>query len=113
MSKEASNSVPGQGSDAPALFEVPPVPAVPAAARGAARVKRPDRRQGHIVTCSLDAMLAEDHQARAVWDYVEGLDLSCLYDPIRSVEGSAGRDAIDPRILMALWLQATLDAVGS
>jgi transposase len=62
---------------------------------------------------SLDALLPDDHQARVVWEYVEGLDLSCLYDAIRAVEGRAGRDAIDPRILMALWLYATLDGVGA
>jgi transposase len=64
-------------------------------------------------TVSLDAMLAEDHQARVVWEYIEGLDLACLYEPIRAVEGRCGRDAIDPRILMGLWLYATLDGVGS
>jgi len=64
-------------------------------------------------TSSLDSLLAEDHQARVVWEYVEGLDLTCLYDSIRAVEGRAGRDPIDPRILMALWLQATLDGVGA
>jgi transposase len=66
-----------------------------------------------MLTSSLDAMLAEDHQARVVWEYVEGLDLTCLYDSIRAVEGHAGRDPIDPRILMALWLYATLDGVGA
>jgi transposase len=64
-------------------------------------------------TSSLDAMLAEDHQARVVWEYVEGLDLTCLYDSIRAVEGRPGRDPIDPQILMALWLYATLDGVGA
>jgi transposase len=29
------------------------------------------------------------------------------------LEGGAGRTAIDPRILLALWLYATLDGVGS
>jgi len=48
-----------------------------------------------------------------VWEYVEGLDLSALYAPIRSVQGTAGRDAADPKILLALWLYATLDGVGS
>jgi transposase len=62
---------------------------------------------------SLEAMLAEDHQARVVWEYVEGLDLGCLYESIRAVQGHCGRDAIDPRILMALWLYATLDGVGA
>jgi transposase len=64
-------------------------------------------------TVALDALLPEDHQARLVWQYVEGLDLSPLYEQIRAVEGWAGRDAIDPKILMALWLYATLDGVGS
>ena len=66
-----------------------------------------------MLESSLDAMLAEDHQARVVWEYVEGLDLMCLYDSIRAVEGRPGRDPIDPRILMALWLYATLDGVGA
>lgn len=62
---------------------------------------------------SLDQMLADDHPARLVWAYVESLDLSSLYARIRAVEGGAGRDPIDPRILMALWLWATIDGVGS
>ena len=32
---------------------------------------------------------------------------------IGSVEGGSGRPAIDPQILMALWLYATVDGVGS
>jgi transposase len=80
---------------------------------GAARVQRPDRRQMRMQMYSLEALLPEDHPARVVWEYVEGLDLSCLYEAIRAVEGRCGRDAIDPGILMALWLYATLDGVGS
>ena len=41
------------------------------------------------------------------------LDLSSLYNLIKSVEGNAGRPPIDPKILMALWLYATIDGVGS
>jgi transposase len=41
------------------------------------------------------------------------MDLSPLYEAIRSVEGRAGRPPIDPAILMALWLYATIDGVGS
>jgi len=91
----------------------PPAGPPPEAGGGAARVQRPDRRQMRMQMYSLEGMLPEDHQARVVWEYVEGLDLTCLYDSIRAVEGRAGRDAIDPRILMALWLYATLDGIGS
>jgi transposase len=64
-------------------------------------------------TFSLDSLLPENHQARAVWEFVSGMDLTPLHQSIRAVEGRPGRDAMDPRILMALWLYATLDAVGS
>jgi transposase len=62
---------------------------------------------------SLDSLLGDDHRARVVWEYVQGLDLAPLYEDIRSVEGRAGRDATDPGILLALWLYATLEGVGS
>jgi transposase len=61
----------------------------------------------------LNELLPEDHRARQVWEYVEALDLSSLYDVIASVEGRAGRPGIDPAILMTLWLYATLEDVGS
>jgi len=80
---------------------------------GRARVKRAQRDQVEMQVASLDSLLPEDHRARVVWEYVEGLDLGALYEPIRSVEGRAGRDAIDPKILLALWLYATLEGVGA
>jgi transposase len=58
-------------------------------------------------------MIPADHRVRSVWAYVEGLDLSALYQKIRAVEGHVGRDAVDPRILMALWLFATIEGIGS
>jgi transposase len=61
----------------------------------------------------LDRLLPDDHRARLVWDYVVGLDLTPLYARIAAVEGHAGAPATDPRLLLALWLQATLDGVGS
>jgi transposase len=51
--------------------------------------------------------------ARQVWAYVEGLDLSVFYKQVRTTVRSSGRSAIDPAILMSLWLYATLDGVGS
>ena len=80
---------------------------------GRARVQSAERQQVVMQMASLDSLLVEDHRARLVWEYVRGLDLTALYARIRAVEGRAGREAIDPRILMALWLYATLDGVGS
>jgi transposase len=61
----------------------------------------------------LEDLLTCDHQARVVWQFVQGLDLTALYAGIRAVEGGPGRPALDPRILVALWLYATLEGVGS
>lgn len=78
-----------------------------------ARVKRPQREQMEIRSASLNQLISPDHRVRAVWDYVVGLDLSPLYKNIRAVQGQPGRDAVDPRILMTLWMYATIEAVGS
>lgn len=78
-----------------------------------ARVVEANRAQMRLVPLDLESMLPEDHQARAVWAFVERLDLGEFYKRIQSREGSAGRPAIDPRILLALWIEATLDGVGS
>src|SRR5205823_4402772 len=49
----------------------------------------------------------------AVWSYVEGSDLTFLYDRIRARGSVAGRPPIDPRLLVALWLYATLSGFSS
>ncbi len=81
--------------------------------RGRPRLKRPDRLQIAWRPSSLDELVAEDHLVRVIWDFVEQLDLSPLYARIAAVEGHPGQSAIDPKILMALWLYATSQGVGS
>lgn len=83
------------------------------AQRGQARTKRPERTQVEMQLLSLDQWLDAEHRVRVVWQYVDGLDLSELYESIQAVEGNVGRDAIDPRILFALWLFATLEGITS
>lgn len=77
------------------------------------RLRRADRHQVELRPLHLDALLAEDHQARGVWEYVEGLNLGPLHQAIRAVEGAPGHPPIDPKIMLALWIYATLDGVGS
>src|SRR5882762_6959012 len=77
------------------------------------RVNRADRRQPRWDLVDLDSQLAEDHRARAVWEFVSGLNLSAFYARIKARGEIAGRPATDPKILLALWLYATLEGVGS
>jgi len=78
-----------------------------------ARVVEVNRAQMRLVAMDLESLLPADHQARAVWTFVDRLDLGEFYARIRSREGKAGRPATDPQIFLALWIYATLDGVGS
>lgn len=78
-----------------------------------ARTLQANRAQLRFVPLDLEGMLGEEHPVRAVWAYVERLDLEAFYAAIRSREGSAGRPAVDPQIYLALWIYATLEGVGS
>jgi transposase len=80
---------------------------------GKARVREPNRLQVELRASDLESLLPEDHRARLVWGYVERQDLSKLIEAIKARGSNAGRAAIDPRVLFALWLHATLDGVGS
>lgn len=80
---------------------------------GNARFIRADRAQLQWDMLDLDSLLPVDHRARIVWGFVESLDLSALYDGIGAREGEAGRPPPDPAVLMALWLYATIEGVGS
>src|SRR3989304_1041898 len=78
------------------------------AVKAPARVVMPNRNQLEFRASDLESLLPEGHRARVVWGFVARCDLSALYDGIKSGEGTAGRDAIAPEILLALWLYATL-----
>lgn len=78
-----------------------------------ARVKRPERKQIEWMSASLDQLIPADHRVRIVWCYVDSLDFTPLYHQIHAVEGQPGRDATDPKILMALWMFAMIEGVSS
>src|SRR5262245_6936915 len=80
---------------------------------GSPRLVRPNRAQMEMRAVDLESLLPMDHSARAVWDFVEALDLKPLEAKVQAVEGRAGRSATDPRIDLALWLYATVEGVGS
>ena len=81
--------------------------------RDKARVVEANRAQIRLVALDLEGAVGEDHPVRAVWAFVERLGMDEFYERIRSREGTAGRPAIDPRILLALWIYATVEGVGS
>jgi transposase len=81
--------------------------------RGRARLLEPDRTQAVWDVRALDGLLVRWHPARTVWKFVTGLDLTALKEEVRAVEGRAGRPAIDPAVLLALWLYGLSNDVRS
>ena len=77
------------------------------------RLRKAERRQVKLRAICLDDLIPADHRVRMVWRFVEGLDLSQLLAEIKAVEGQAGHPPADPRIMVALWLYATTEGVGS
>jgi transposase len=79
----------------------------------AARLRRPERSQVIMKMECPDDLIPADHPARRVWAVVESLDLSAFCRPIKARAGVCGRDATDPRLLVALWLYACVRGIGS
>src|SRR6266545_1754852 len=80
---------------------------------GRPRMREPVRDQIELRAMDIDSLIGSDHPARVIWGYVERLDLRALEDAIKAREGTPGGPAIAPRLLLALWLYATSDGVGS
>ncbi len=77
------------------------------------RVVRPKREQLQWAAVDLESLLPQDHRARAIWGFLEELDLSPFYKSIKAVVDGPGRPTTDPQVLLALWLLATVEGIGS
>jgi transposase len=85
----------------------------PGDSKRGARLREANRAQVTWGRIDLDAQLPCDHTARAIWLVIERLDLSALYRQIAARDEVAGTPAIDPKILLALWVFATSEGEGS
>jgi transposase len=96
------------------LFDFLPEQAAPERVGGGLpRLRFAERMQTRWRPVSLDGLLPDDHRVRLVWSFVEGLDLTALLATIKAVDGRPGHPPADPRILLALWLYATVEGIGS
>ncbi len=95
------------------LFEDLPEVPVMAKAVGAARLREPVRDQIELRAVDLEALIGADHAARTIWAYVENLDLGALEETVRARAHTPGQAPVSPRLLLALWLYATSEGVGS
>ena len=77
------------------------------------RVKPIDRSQTMFQVIDVEQLIEPDHPARAIWEFVGRLDLTRFYEVIRAVEGGAGRQAWDPRLLISIWVYAYSRGISS
>src|ERR1700682_1972318 len=72
-----------------------------------------NRQQMSWRAVELERLIGEDHRARAIWTLVGRLDLKRFYDGIESSVEEGGRPAIDPQLLISLWVYAYSEGIGS
>lgn len=77
------------------------------------RLRVVDRSQVSMQCISPEDLVGQDHPVRRIWAVVDRLDLSQFYEPIVAREATPGRNATDPKLLIALWLYAATRGVGS
>lgn len=88
-------------------------PQVEGDARGAPRFREPRRDQIELRAMDLDSLVPVQHLARVIWQIVTKADLRELEDQVKAREHTSGGPATSPRLLMALWLYAACEGVGS
>jgi transposase len=77
------------------------------------RVVTAERGQLRWQTVDLEAAVPPEHRVRVIWATVDQLDLTAFYDEIAARGSDPGRPAIDPKILLTLWLYAISEGIGS
>jgi len=77
------------------------------------RLRKANRHDVVRVPARLEDLISQDHLARLIWEVVGRLDLSAFHAQIKVCEGESGAPAIDPKILITLWLYAISQGVSS
>jgi transposase len=72
-----------------------------------------DRQQVVLEPLDVELLIPPSHPARNIWDLLGGMDLSGLSAGIKSTRGHAGRSAWDPRVLIAIRIDAYSRGISS
>lgn len=78
-----------------------------------ARLKRIDREQSYWGQVDIENLIGQDHVARAIWELSGTLDLAAFLESNKSVEGRAGAERTDPRLLVSVWVYGFTLGIGS
>ena len=81
--------------------------------RSGARLLVPQRQQIVLLPLVLDEAVPAAHVVRAIWKVVESMNCDKLYARVGSRKGTAGAPAIDPRLMIALWVAGVAAGINS
>src|SRR6266850_364968 len=76
-------------------------------------IRHVNRQQMSWRAVDVEHLISEDHPARAISTLVGRLNLSAFYQAIESSTEEGGRPAIDPQLLISLWVYAYSQGIGS
>src|ERR1700694_2232449 len=76
-------------------------------------IRHVNRQQMSWRAVDVEQLISEYHLARAIWTLVGRLDLRRFYQNIESSAEEGGRPAIDPQLLISLWVYAYSQGIGS
>jgi transposase len=72
-----------------------------------------NRQQMSWRAVDVQKLISEAHPARAIGALVGRLNLRAFYQAIESSAEEGGRPAIDPQLLISLWIYAYRQGIGS
>ncbi|MGC2663962.1 MAG: transposase, partial [Candidatus Acidiferrales bacterium] len=76
-------------------------------------IRHVNRQQMSWRAVDVEHLISEDHPARAIWTLVGRLNLSAFYQAIENSTEEGGRPAIDPQLLISMWVYAYSQGIGS
>lgn len=68
------------------------------------RYQRVDRTQMFFRATDVESLIAFDHPARAIWGFLDRVDLGAFSEEQKAVEGHAGRPSVSPQLLLSIWI---------
>jgi transposase len=77
------------------------------------RLREPKRDQIELRAVDVDGLIGDDHLARMIWAFLLRFDLSELENRIKARGSNPGAPTIAPRLMLALWVYATSQGIGS
>jgi len=80
---------------------------------GEPRIRYANREQMLLKGVNVDRLVGEDHEIRAIWELLGKVDLRVYYKEIKALEGVAGSSAIDPRVLISVWIYSYSKGISS